>query len=78
MCAISFQTITIVFFLFPQFGPIQTVNGVSNIGEMNWSVAVVGIIFILALLNWFAWARTRYQGPNEFLQGPLRLQALYK
>lgn len=77
VCAIAFQIITIVFFLFPQYGPIKTVNGVSNLGEMNWSVAVVGVIFVLGIINWFAWARTRFEGPSEFLEGPIRLQPLY-
>lgn len=75
--AIAYQVLTIVFFLFPST-PIKTVNGVSNIGEMNWAVAVVGIVLILAVINWFAWSRTRYHGPTEFLSGNVHLRGLYQ
>lgn len=74
--ALGYQALTIVFFLFPSV-PIKTVDGVSNIGEMNWAIAVVGLVLVLALINWLAWSSKRYQGPSEFLTGPIRLQGLY-
>lgn len=70
--AIAYQCVTIVFFLFPP-EPISK----DNVGSMNWAIAVVGAVLVLALINWLLWSMKHYKGPSEFINGTIRFQALY-
>ncbi|KIX07668.1 uncharacterized protein Z518_02322 [Rhinocladiella mackenziei CBS 650.93] len=51
-----FGVVTIIFFNFPAFLPATG-------SSMNYTCAILGILLVLGLLNWFAHARRYYQGP---------------
>ncbi|GAA6022716.1 hypothetical protein JCM10207_008076 [Rhodosporidiobolus poonsookiae] len=63
--ALAFTVLTTVFFLFP---PALPVSGSS----MNYAVAVVGVVFVLAIGTWVFQARKEFTGPRD-LGGLLEL-----
>ncbi|KAH8900743.1 putative choline transport protein [Thozetella sp. PMI_491] len=46
-----------VFFMFPQFLPVDA-------STMNYNIVLVGIAFLLCGINWFCHGRKHYQGPR--------------
>ncbi|PTU21449.1 hypothetical protein P175DRAFT_0476570 [Aspergillus ochraceoroseus IBT 24754] len=50
--------VTFVFFQFPATAPV------SDPTDMNYACAVEGVVGLVALGNWFFYARHRYQGPS--------------
>lgn len=56
--AVTFTSFTTVFFLFPPEVPATAAN-------MNYAVAVFGLIFLVAAVTWFAKARHVYTGPRD-------------
>ena len=63
--AVTFTSFTTVFFLFPPEVPATAEN-------MNYAVAVLGLIASIAALTWFVQARHHYTGPRD-LGGLLEL-----
>ncbi|KAL4902939.1 hypothetical protein BDW74DRAFT_186592 [Aspergillus multicolor] len=54
---VLFAGLTAVMYCFPVTLPVSG-------GTMNYTVAVVGVMAMFALLNWFVYARTRFEGPR--------------
>jgi len=59
VCAIAYILLTTVFFLFPPVIPV--VSG----SMMNYAVVVLAVVVLLAVLNWFAYARRNFRGPQN-------------
>ncbi|KAJ1026696.1 hypothetical protein NDA16_002294 [Ustilago loliicola] len=60
--ALCYIALTTVLFLMPSYVPVTSGS------LMNWSVLVVGVTLLLAMINWFAFARKDYTGPKDFRQ----------
>ncbi|GAA5948583.1 hypothetical protein JCM21900_005181 [Sporobolomyces salmonicolor] len=56
--ALAFTVFTTVFFLFPPDLPVTPSN-------MNYAVAVFGIVFIFSALTWFVQGRQTFTGPRD-------------
>uniref|UniRef100_V5EKH9 Amino acid transporter n=2 Tax=Kalmanozyma brasiliensis (strain GHG001) TaxID=1365824 RepID=V5EKH9_KALBG len=60
--ALCYIVLTTVLFLFPSYIPVTSGT------YMNYSVVVVSSTVMLAIVNWFAFARRGYTGPKDFKQ----------
>ena len=49
-----------LFYVFPQYLPV-----VGDIANMNWAIAIVGVVVLVAAVTWIAKARKHYmvEGP---------------
>ncbi|CEQ42615.1 SPOSA6832_04457 [Sporobolomyces salmonicolor] len=56
--ALAFTVFTTVFFLFPPDLPVTPSN-------MNYAVAVFGVVFIFSALTWFVQGRQTFTGPRD-------------
>ncbi|PLB51020.1 amino acid transporter [Aspergillus steynii IBT 23096] len=54
---IIWAVVLLVFFCFPATVPVKA-------GDMNYASVVLGVMLVLGVLNWFAYARQRYHGPR--------------
>ena len=59
VCAIVYILLTTVFFLFPPVIPVTSGS------TMNYAVVVTAIVVLLAVVNWFAFARRHFRGPKN-------------
>jgi len=59
--ALSYIGITTVFFLFPSVYPV------SSPSLMNYSVVVLAISALLAMINWYTYARSRFTAPQGLI-----------
>lgn len=57
--ALAYITVTSIFFFFPAFIPLTSPV------DMNWTVAVVGVVLFLALVNYVLFARRGGSVPTE-------------
>ncbi|CAG8886465.1 unnamed protein product [Penicillium egyptiacum] len=62
--AVVWSIIVTIFFCFPTAFPVTASN-------MNYASAVLGIVLMLGVLNWFLSARTEYQGPRLEIVGSI-------
>ena len=56
-----FASVTAVFFVFPPFIPVTSTS-------MNYVIVVVGIVLLMAGVNWLVDARKNYRGPENIDQ----------
>lgn len=64
LLSLAWSVVVVLFYVFPQYLPV-----VGEISDMNWAIAILGGVVILASVSWFWTARKHYMrgaGPVLF------------
>ncbi|SMY27417.1 unnamed protein product [Zymoseptoria tritici ST99CH_1A5] len=56
-CTVGFALVCFVFYDLPAVLPVEA-------GNMNYSIAVIGVMVVAILINWLIYARIHYHGPD--------------